>query len=148
MLVNLGIIVLTFAGMELFSWAIHKYLMHGPLWNIHKTHHGHSKGRFELNDLFSVSFGTIAILLIILGKNELNAAFWIGIGISLYGLVYFILHDVLIHRRIKSNKKIRGKYLRALKNAHQAHHKSRDKEDSESFGLLWVASKYYRNKPQ
>lgn len=147
MLGNLGILISAFIGMEFFSWAFHKYVMHGPLWMIHKTHHVHNKGWFELNDIFSLTFGTIAAALIVWGLGDLSAPFWIGLGISLYGLVYFILHDVLIHRRINSDKKVNGQYLNALKIAHQAHHRSRGKEHSESFGLLFVARKYCRNQP-
>lgn len=47
-------IALGFAAMELSGWFIHKYVMHGPLWMIHKTHHQHSKSFFEWNDLFSL----------------------------------------------------------------------------------------------
>jgi beta-carotene 3-hydroxylase len=35
-LINIGIVIITIALMELFSWAMHKYLFHGPLWFMDK----------------------------------------------------------------------------------------------------------------
>lgn len=134
-----------FVGMELASWFIHKYIMHGPLWNIHKTHHQHKHaGGLELNDLFSLFFGSIAVLLIIHGLDTQNMLMaGAGTGISLYGCVYFILHDLFIHRRIKLLKKSKSPFLNALTEAHYDHHKNREKEKSTSFGLLLVNKKYF-----
>lgn len=142
---NLLFLALGFIGMEIFSWFIHKYIMHGLLWKIHKTHHTKTKGFFELNDIFSFIFGSIAVILIILGLNNLDYRFWIGTGISLYGFSYFILHDVLIHRRLKFLKKPANNYLDAISKAHRDHHKTRERDGSVSFGLLLVPKKYFRN---
>lgn len=134
-----------FLGMELASWLIHKYLMHGPLWNIHVTHHKRSKGFFELNDIFSFIFGSVSVALIVYGSADFSSPFWIGMGIATYGMVYFVIHDVLIHRRIKNKQKINNWYLKALYRAHLAHHKTIEKEDSESFGLLLIHPKFFKN---
>jgi beta-carotene 3-hydroxylase len=91
MLLSIIYIALGFAAMEFSGWFIHKYVMHGPLWMIHKTHHQHSKSFFEWNDLFSLLFGSIAVLLIFLGVETLDYRFWMGIGISLYGALYIDL---------------------------------------------------------
>lgn len=98
------IILLTLVGMEALSWFMHKYLFHGPLWFIHKTHHGHKNNWLELNDIFSVLFAALAMYLMWIGHNSLNHWFWIGTGISLYGIIYFIFHDWFIHNRLKSFK--------------------------------------------
>ena len=82
-LAGVFVLIIAFAGMELFSWVVHKYIMHGFLWNIHKTHHRPGKGFFELNDVFSFLFGSIAVLLMILGMESLDYRFWIGGGITL-----------------------------------------------------------------
>ncbi|WP_339704249.1 sterol desaturase family protein [Algoriphagus aquimarinus] len=137
--------IVGFVLMELSGWVIHKYLMHGPLWNIHKTHHEHSESFFELNDLFSLLFGSIAVLLIFLGVGELDYRFWIGIGISAYGMLYFFLHDVLIHRRVKWLDRPRTGFLKGIFKAHQAHHHSREKDGSVSFGLFLVPKKYFKD---
>lgn len=135
-----------FVLMEISGWFIHKFIMHGPLWNIHKTHHQHSDSPFELNDLFSVFFGSMAILLIVLGVGTLDYRFWIGIGISAYGVSYFILHDMLIHRRIRFFKKPKGGYLAGIFRAHQAHHFTNKRDGSVSFGLFLVPKKYFNKK--
>ncbi|MDN3203891.1 sterol desaturase family protein [Algoriphagus sediminis] len=144
----IGFIILGFAIMEFSGWAIHKYLMHGPLWSIHKTHHQPSKSWFELNDLFSLLFGSIAVILIILGIEAFDYRFWIGMGISLYGMLYFFLHDVLIHRRVKLFHRPGNFFLRGIFKAHQAHHKTNKKDDAVSFGLFVVPKKYFKEEKQ
>lgn len=49
---------------------------------------------------------------------------WIGAGICCYGITYFLVHDVLIHRRNKRFDDTKTPYLKALRKAHKAHHKS------------------------
>lgn len=131
--------------MEFASWLIHKYLMHGPLWNIHKTHHQQQKDKkWELNDLFSIFFTGLAIFFLIRGLQLQNALLsGAGVGISLYGMTYFVLHDVFIHRRIKFFRHSRNPLLKALAEAHYDHHKSKERNGSVSFGLLLVNKQYY-----
>ena len=69
---------------------------------------------------------------------------FVGIGISLYGLTYFLIHDVYIHQRFKWFKQLDSKYSRAILKAHCAHHAVTTKEDCESFGLLVVEPKFFR----
>ena len=145
-LINTGIIILTIAAMEAASWAMHKYLFHGPLWFIHKTHHGHTgKGWFELNDLFSIGFAALSLWLMWVGHYPPDYRLWMGIGISVYGVIYFIFHDWFIHNRFKSFQTT-NKYLLNIRRAHKMHHKSVAKWPSEEFGLL-VAGKKYPAKP-
>jgi beta-carotene 3-hydroxylase len=141
-IINAGIVLLTIAGMEAFSWAIHKYLFHGPLWFIHKTHHSHKHSWFEWNDLFSILFAGIALWLMWLGHISLDYRFWIGAGISLYGIIYFIFHDWFIHNRFKSFK-TNNKYLLKIRRAHKMHHKSMQKENGEEFGLLITSKRHF-----
>jgi beta-carotene 3-hydroxylase len=134
----------SFVIMEGISWFSHKYIMHGPLWNIHKTHHYPSKSFFELNDLFSLFFASVAIILIIIGSPESDYRFWIGIGITLYGFSYFIFHDIIIHKRINLMKKLKWKYINAMSLAHRDHHKHLSKKKAPSYGLFLVPIKYFK----
>ncbi|MCJ8209374.1 sterol desaturase family protein [Mucilaginibacter sp. RS28] len=143
-LFNILIILLTIAGMELLSWAMHKYLFHGPLWFIHKTHHEQRNGWFELNDVFSILFAGLSLWLMWEGHFEQDYRLFIGIGISIYGTIYFIFHDWFIHNRFKPFK-TNNRYLLNIRRAHKMHHKSTEKWPSEEFGLL-VASKKYLKK--
>ncbi|WP_103924330.1 sterol desaturase family protein [Algoriphagus boritolerans] len=146
MITAIAFIALGFAAMEFSGWFIHKYLMHGPLWVIHKTHHEPSKTFFELNDLFSVLFGSVALILIFKGVDTLDYRFWMGMGISLYGVLYFVLHDVLVHRRLKWFDRPKNTFLKGIFKAHQAHHRTNQKEDAVSFGLFVVPKKFFKNE--
>ncbi|MFK7970721.1 MAG: sterol desaturase family protein [Bacteroidia bacterium] len=146
---GIGICLLTFIGMEGLSWSIHKFLFHGPLWFIHKTHHNHkahTNGFWEANDVFSLGFALTSMILIIIGVADLTWHFWTGLGITLYGLVYFLVHDVLAHRRLKWWRSSKNSYLNAVVRAHKMHHKHLQKEDGEAFGLLWVRKQYFTNR--
>lgn len=146
MIEAIGFTILGFLLMELSGWFIHKYLMHGPLWMIHKTHHQPSNSFFELNDLFSLLFGSIAVILILLGLENLDYRFWIGMGISLYGVLYFVLHDVLVHRRLKWFERPKNSFLLGIFRAHQAHHRTNKKDDAISFGLFIVPKEFFKKE--
>ncbi len=141
--INSGIILFTLVAMEAFSWFIHKYLFHGPLWFIHKSHHEQKNGWFETNDIFSLLFGSLAILLMWDGRLTLNIEFWTGTGISVYGIIYFIFHDWFIHNRLKTFK-TSNTYLLNIRKAHKIHHKAVDKNPSEEFGLLLVSKRHFK----
>ena len=136
--------LLTFILMEGITWLTHRYLMHGPLWVLHRDHHQKSAGLLEKNDLFFVIFAIPSILLILHGTV---ASAWfslsIGIGIMLYGAAYFLVHDVIIHQRLKWFRNSSSTYVRAIRWAHKMHHKHLGKEDGESFGMLLVHKKYW-----
>ena len=143
---NLIITVLAFATMEVVAWVSHKYLMHGWLWYFHEDHHKHNTNLkpFERNDFFFLLFALPGIVLIFYGYDQLTFSFFIGLGISLYGFCYFIVHDVFIHRRIKWLRDTKSPYLKGIRKAHKAHHKHLDKEDGECYGMLWVPRKYFK----
>ena len=141
---NFLIICASFVGMELFSGFFHRYVMHGFLWRIHKTHHSRGKGVFELNDIFSLFFGIVATTLVLVGRGEFDWRFWAGIGIIAYGAVYFVVHDIFIHRRIRWIEHSNIPYLQALRRAHKAHHSFTEKDPGEKYGLLWIGKKYWR----
>ncbi|GAB3526740.1 sterol desaturase family protein [Pontibacter brevis] len=144
MLLGIGIMLATFVAMEGVAWVMHKYVLHGFLWFLHKSHHTRHNHVFELNDLFFAYYGTLAMLFFIFGSDPIDYRFWIGAGVTLYGVAYFLIHDVFIHRRIKIFGNTSSVYLKALNMAHKVHHKTKGKYGSESFGMLWVAPRYYK----
>ncbi|HTM98214.1 MAG TPA: hypothetical protein VL088_05710 [Pedobacter sp.] len=143
---NLLIVFAVFIVMELATWLIHKYVMHGFLWILHKDHHDHNHhGFFERNDYFFVIFATPTIALMYFGSlHNFNYLFYIGLGIMLYGMAYFFVHDVFIHQRIKFLSKTKNPYFLALRRAHKQHHKHIEKENGECFGFLYVPIKYFK----
>jgi beta-carotene 3-hydroxylase len=144
--VNISVLLISFAAMELVAWFTHKYIMHGALWSLHRDHHlkDHDHA-MERNDFFFLIFATPGILLIYFGQQNglLDPRLWIGAGISLYGLAYVLMHDIFIHQRIKIFTRTDNHYLRAVRRAHKVHHKHLGKEDGECFGMLWAPWKYF-----
>lgn len=132
--------------MEGATWVIHKYVMHGFLWVLHRDHHDHSsEGTLEKNDYFFVIFAVPAIALMYFGSlNDFNYLFYIGVGVTLYGMTYFFVHDIFIHQRIDFLKNTENPYLLAIRRAHKQHHKHLGKEEGECFGFLWVPIKYFK----
>ena len=130
--------------MEFMAGVTHKYVMHGFLWTLHKDHHCTHQGFFEQNDHFFLLLALPGCLLLVFGSlGGFDFRYWIGLGITLYGLTYFIIHDLLIHQRIKRLPKAKATYLKALIKAHEAHHKLFGKDRGTCFGLLFFPWKYY-----
>ena len=144
LLVTLSITLVIFLIMEGVTWATHKYVMHGFLWSLHKDHHKPTAHFFEKNDAFFLIFAIPSWLCIMIGLQD--ESYWlagIGFGIALYGFAYFMVHDVIIHQRFKWFSRSSNTYVKTIKWAHKMHHKHIGKEDGESFGLLYVAKKYW-----
>lgn len=145
-MLSIGLVIITFLSMEAVTWFTHKFIMHGLFWYFHKDHHQPKyQQKFERNDIFFVIFAIPSILLFYKGvDNGINYKFFIGLGILLYGISYFIIHDVLIHQRFKWFKNTKNKYLIGLRKAHKIHHKHLGKENGECFGMLLVPFKYFK----
>jgi beta-carotene 3-hydroxylase len=140
------ITLIAFFSMEAVAWLTHKYIMHGMLWIWHKDHHKKDTyGFFEKNDYFFLVFALPGIAGLITGMQmDYNFFFYIGLGITIYGFTYFLVHDVFIHQRIKWFRKANSRYFKAIRRAHKMHHKHIGKEDGECFGMLWVPLKYFK----
>lgn len=133
----------TFCFMEFVAWATHKYVMHKWLWFLHEDHHAKRPGFFEKNDAFFLIFAIPSWLSIMFGT--MYNVYWlasIGAGIALYGLAYFLVHDIIIHQRFKIFTRSDNTYVKAVRWAHKMHHKHIGKEHGESFGMLIVAARY------
>jgi beta-carotene 3-hydroxylase len=137
-LANTFIVIATIIGMEAFAYAAHKYIMHGWGWNWHQSHHEERHGMFEKNDLYAVVFSFIAILLFFVGSYWLPFLFFVAIGVTCYGLLYFIFHDGLVHQRWPFRFTPRNGYLKRLVQAHKYHHATHGKDGAVSFGFLWA----------
>ncbi|MEY3906606.1 MAG: hypothetical protein RIR59_1429 [Pseudomonadota bacterium] len=140
LLAGLFIFVLTVVFMEGFAYVAHRWLMHGPGWFLHKSHHEPRHGMFELNDLYAAIFAIPSISLfwygIGLGHGALYA--WIGGGIAAYGAIYFGFHDVIVHRRVNIRYIPESAYMKRIIQAHRLHHVVETKHGTVSFGFLWA----------
>ena len=127
----------TVAFMEGFAYVAHRWVMHGFLWSLHKSHHEPRHGAFEKNDWFAVMFAAPAITLIAVGTyGGMPALTWIGAGITAYGAIYAGFHDVLVHRRVKHGWNPQSRYLKRIVQAHRLHHVVESKHGTVSFGFL------------
>ncbi len=117
-----------FFTMEGITWLTHRFVMHGFLWYLHEDHH-QPRGRFfEKNDAFFLIFAIPS---------------WLCIMLGLMYQLYWVVHDIIIHQRFKIFSRWNNTYVRAIRWAHKMHHKHLDKEDGESFGMLFVHKKYW-----
>lgn len=135
-LINVAVFLGALALMEPVAYLSHRYLMHGPLWCLHESHHRPRQGRVEKNDLFAVFFAVPSMALIYAGTNHVPAALWAGLGVAAYGACYFLFHDVLVHRRVGRGLRPAGGYLRRIVHAHRLHHASHSRQGAVSYGFL------------
>lgn len=139
-LVNALVVLATVLGMEIVAFAAHKYVMHGFGWGWHRSHHEPHDGLLERNDLFALVFAAAAFALVLLGSFGSGLFYWVGLGMSLYGLLYFIVHDGLVHQRWPFRHTPRHPYLKRLVQAHRLHHAVDGREGCVSFGFLYAPS--------
>lgn len=139
---NAFLVLFFFLFMEFVAWFTHKYVMHGFLWVLHKDHHIRDGRKLEKNDWFALMFAIPSIVLIVLGSwDDIDYRFYIGLGIALYGLAYFLFHDVYFHQRLKVFGKFSNRYLRATVKAHKDHH---SRGAQKNYGFLIAPFLYYK----
>lgn len=132
----LAIAAASFLAMEAVAALSHRWLMHGPLWCWHRSHHeGGERGGPVANDLFALVFALPAMAAIAAGLHGPRPLLWIGVGMTAYGAAYALVHDGIVHRRWPVPRP-RGRYLRRVLAAHRIHHACSEREGAVSFGFL------------
>jgi len=134
----IALFVATVIGMEGFAYVAHRWIMHGPGWFLHASHHRHRAGNWELNDLYAAIFAVPSFLLL-LGGVQLGwwpGCTWIGAGIAAYGAIYFGFHDIIVHKRIPVRYLPRSTYMKRIIQAHRLHHVIETKHGTVSYGFL------------
>ena len=107
------IVLATVAGTELAAVAIHRHVMHGFGWVWHRSHHEAHDDLLEENDLYAVVFAGFAVALMAAG-HWVAPLFWMSIGLVVYGVLYFMVHDGLVHQRWPFRHVPRRGYLKRL----------------------------------
>lgn len=128
----------TVAFMEFFAYWAHKNIMHGWGWGWHRSHHEPHDGLFEKNDLYVLVFSSISIFLFWLGANFFTPISWIALGVTIYGALYFLFHDALVHQRWPFHYVPRSGYLKRVYQAHRLHHAVRGRDGCVSFGFVYA----------
>ena len=85
-------------------------------------------------------FAAVAIVLIALGTAGHAPLQWTGAGMTLYGWLYFLAHDGLVHKRWPLHWVPRGGYLKRLYQAHCLHHAVKGPAGCVSLGFRWAPS--------
>lgn len=137
---GLLILLVTVGFMEVFAYAMHRWVMHGFMWALHKSHHRPRNGPFEANDWFAVIFALPSILLIFVGTQGGGSPgwAWAGAGVAVYGMIYFFFHDIIVHRRLKHGWRPKSAYMRRIVQAHRLHHAAETKHGTVSLGFLYA----------
>jgi beta-carotene 3-hydroxylase len=132
--------IATIFAMEAIAYGAHRWVMHGPGWFLHASHHRPRAGRFEANDLYAMIFAIPSIVLLLGGVNLGwgEWAIWVGAGIAAYGAIYFGFHDVIVHKRIGHRYVARSTYMKRIVQAHRLHHVVETRLGTVSFGFLWA----------
>lgn len=137
---GIALLVATVIFMEGFAYAAHRWLMHGPGWFLHRSHHRPRHGNWEWNDLYAAIFAVPSILLVVGGLHLgwWPGFAWIGAGVAAYGAIYFGFHDVIVHRRMPTRYLPRSAYMKRIVQAHRLHHAVETRRGTVSFGFLWA----------
>jgi beta-carotene 3-hydroxylase len=140
---NIAIVIASIVAMEALAWWSHKYVMHGFGWGWHRDHHEPHDKSFEKNDLYAVVGAVMSMSMfavsspLVLGADAWTPGLWVGIGIMLYGVIYTLVHDGLVHQRYFRWVPRRG-YAKRLVQAHKLHHATLTKEGGVSFGFVFA----------
>lgn len=120
----IGIAVAAFVLMEPITALTHRFVMHGVGRSLHRSHHQPTGSRFERNDLFPVMFASLVLLGMWAGFNVDGLAVLVpaGVGVTLYGATYALVHDGWIHHRFGRVGNHRNGMLDRLAAAHRVHH--------------------------
>ena len=142
-LVPVLIVIATVVAMEGVAWSSHKYVMHGFGWGWHRDHHEPHEGMLERNDLYALVGAALSVSMfaagspMIMGADAWWPGTWIGLGVLVYGMIYTLVHDGLVHQRWFRWVPRRG-YAKRLVQAHKLHHATIGKEGGVSFGFVFA----------
>ena len=132
------VVVAAFLLMDPFTYAAHRWVMHGLGERLHRSHHVNAARsvptKWESNDVFPLVFAAMVMAALALGFNITSLAILVPVcvGITLYGAAYFAVHDLYIHRRIRVLGDRRIAPLERLAEAHRMHHAT----NGEPYGML------------
>lgn len=116
-------------AMEPYSAVVHRFAWHGPLWVLHRHHHRvRVGGGPNPNDLLSASHALASMAAIGAGLLVEGLArevlLGVGAGLIVYGALYFVFHDGMVHGRLPVGGLLRFRMCRAMKDAHDVHHQT------------------------
>ena len=120
----IAIAVVAFALMEPVTAATHRWVMHGVGEFLHRSHHRRRVTTWEANDWYPVMFAAIVNVGFFAGFNwdGFGSLVPVGVGVTVYGMAYAVVHDVYIHGRLGWFDGRRIGAFERLADAHRIHH--------------------------
>lgn len=137
-LIAAALVAASAVAMEFVAAWTHEHVMHGWGWRWHRSHHEAHDGALEANDLYALVFAALSAGLFWAGAALWAPLWWVAVGVSLYGAVYFVVHDGLVHRRWPFRVTPRRGWLRRIYQAHRLHHAVEGRDGCVSFGFVLV----------
>jgi beta-carotene 3-hydroxylase len=128
--------LVAFVLMEPFTYAAHRWVMHGFGERLHRSHHrAVPQPGWEANDWYPVIFAGAVMALLAIGFNVPGAGSLVPVcvGVTAYGAVYALVHDVYIHDRLPLFRGRTVGVLERLADAHRIHHLY----NGEPYGMLF-----------
>src|SRR4051812_16427938 len=121
MFVVIAVSLITLIVFEPLMTVVHRWVFHGPLWRLHRSHHAFQNShRLVLNDLIwavhLLASGAVAALGFWFRTGMRGqVALGLGVGAALYALAYIFVHDGVAHGRFRIPSAVRGMaFLRRL----------------------------------
>jgi beta-carotene 3-hydroxylase len=114
-----------FAAMEPIAALLHRRLMHGAGWGLHRSHHVPARPGVEANDAYPLLIAAATASAMLAGRlrPRLRPLLWIGSGLTAYGAAYLVVHDLLVHERLGRLPLSSCRYTRWVAGAHARHHR-------------------------
>lgn len=124
---------MAFVVMEPITYLTHRFVMHGIGARLHRSHHRLASVGWEANDIYPLLFGGSVCVGLAAGFNiaGLSALVPVGVGVTLYGLAYALVHDIYTHGRVLLFHRPVAP-LDRLAAAHRLHHRF----NGEPYGML------------
>jgi beta-carotene 3-hydroxylase len=118
------VVAVAFVAMEPITALTHRFVMHGPGQVLHRSHHRRGNTGWERNDFFPVMFAALVMMGLAIGFNVQGFGVLVpaGVGVTLYGLAYALVHDVYIHGRLPLFRGRQVPGLERLAACHRVHH--------------------------
>lgn len=136
---NALVVLVSVVAMEGVAHLVHRHVMHGRLgWGWHRSHHEETEGTLERNDLFAIVFTVLSGGLIAAGIAGVWPLRQVGLGMMIYGILYFVVHDGLVHQRWPFRYVPKRGYVKRLVQAHKMHHAVDGRDGCVSFGFLYA----------
>ncbi len=122
----------TAMAMEPWSRFVHQHVWHRWLYFVHRTHHPRNESEraaVEANDGFAIVHAIPATALVVVGSWGIvdgalgRVLLGVGLGMTVYGFAYTVLHDGLAHGRLPVGFLNRFRWIRRVRAAHEIHHR-------------------------